>query len=683
MACTSCGSSNCSGCRITSKTELVEADGNMKLQVTLCGVAAGTEVVSFCLPLVAPVVPGPAAQGGTTAGFAGDDLKVQLDAMDPTGEPINWSTFSLKPSDVTLPDGNPIPNPDSEGCIIIPAVSVSTALNDFMFDWCVEGSSGSVSNTVCEKFQITQGEPPVANDSEFQTLINSPIQIEKASLGIDPDGNIQGIILKGDQVNGTVVDDAGGGCTVTPDPDFIGVITFTYCVVDNDGNQSDPATITVTVLETLPNVFYDENDPAEESVADQIKAGFADPDNFDGLFLPDAAGQLTVPVTTFAELEAWGEANVPVARIDPETCNLTFADGSQLNLPVCFAEPCRITLGEPALDKNTGRWSIPYEGEIGEKNIVSISAETIRMCEIDQSQRDWFDNPQTVITHAGGDRLAGGLVTDRTDLSRLTGSLAGHITWGATGIFIDKRDWAIQEQCYVNETPIAGLNPFPNTLDYSQWLQDNPTSQVRPQDFASNGMKDIEFKLCGQAVILPARNDISMDNSYNDSPFEILGPNNPNPVGEVPIYPVGGIAELNDANNTVSAVPGPPFGLTFQSSYIAHGTLETIGSVNCENHSAVDTGPTTAGNNYTPNTDGFFGNRIAGSFANLVNSNNLNGTSPVTFGSGVVGTDLIDREQSFGVTRGSCVRMQSGFLMRNPNGNGDFIRYVGRVIDGY
>jgi outer membrane protein OmpA-like peptidoglycan-associated protein len=87
--------------------------------------------------------------------------------------------------------------------------------------------------------------PPVANDDSATTDNHTPITIDVLANDSDPDGDPLTIIAVGMASGGQVINN-GGSVTYLPDPDFVGVDSFTYTVSDGQGGESS-ASVTVTV----------------------------------------------------------------------------------------------------------------------------------------------------------------------------------------------------------------------------------------------------------------------------------------------------------------------------------------------------------------------------------------------------------------------------------------------------
>jgi VCBS repeat-containing protein len=89
-------------------------------------------------------------------------------------------------------------------------------------------------------------DPPVAGDDSAAT--DGVVTIQVLANDTDPDGDELRVDIATDPANGSIVVNADGTITYTPDPAFEGVDTFTYTVCDTS-DQCDTATVTVSVTQ--------------------------------------------------------------------------------------------------------------------------------------------------------------------------------------------------------------------------------------------------------------------------------------------------------------------------------------------------------------------------------------------------------------------------------------------------
>jgi len=119
------------------------------------------------------------------------------------------------------------------------------------FTYTVDDDDPATSNVATVTVNVTPvNDPPVANDDVATTDEDTPITFSVTVNDTDADGNgtidLTSVVAS-DPAHGTVADNDDGTVTYTPDPDFNGVDTFTYTVLDDDPAISNAATVTVTV----------------------------------------------------------------------------------------------------------------------------------------------------------------------------------------------------------------------------------------------------------------------------------------------------------------------------------------------------------------------------------------------------------------------------------------------------
>jgi large repetitive protein len=107
-----------------------------------------------------------------------------------------------------------------------------------------DGNGGTVQQTIT--FNVSNPAPTAANDSA-STPEDTPVTISPLANDGDPDGDPL-TITSAAALNGTVVVNADGTVTYTPNPGFNGTDTITYTISDGNGGTST-ATITVAVAD--------------------------------------------------------------------------------------------------------------------------------------------------------------------------------------------------------------------------------------------------------------------------------------------------------------------------------------------------------------------------------------------------------------------------------------------------
>jgi hypothetical protein len=116
-------------------------------------------------------------------------------------------------------------------------------------------------------FRLLEAPPntaPVAVDDAVETDEGVPVTVDVLANDSDVDGDVLLVDTVSQPHNGTAAI-GPGGVTYTPAPQFVGVDTFTYTVVDGHGGNAD-ATVTVTVRAVVPP----NRPPTIGGVADQV-----------------------------------------------------------------------------------------------------------------------------------------------------------------------------------------------------------------------------------------------------------------------------------------------------------------------------------------------------------------------------------------------------------------------------
>ncbi|WGK65037.1 Ig-like domain-containing protein [Croceiramulus getboli] len=167
---------------------------------------------------------------------------------------------------VTQPDsGNAEVVLNADGTVdIIPAPDFVGEVT-FTYTVTVTNADGTTSE---ETATVTVTVTPVqdAFDDEESTIVNTPITVNVLDNDTFANSDFE-VTSTTDPTNGSVVINADGTITYTPDPDFVGVDTFEYTVTVThpDGTtNTETATVTITVVGTgiqlvKTSVWNDEN----------------------------------------------------------------------------------------------------------------------------------------------------------------------------------------------------------------------------------------------------------------------------------------------------------------------------------------------------------------------------------------------------------------------------------------
>ncbi len=194
-------------------------------------------------------------------------IPVLSNDSDPNHDPLTVDSIVTQPGNGTVTftaDGTVIytPNPGFFGT------------DTFVYQ-ISDGHGGTDTATVTIK--VDDSSPTAVSDSAV-TLPDTPVAISVLSNDSDPDGDpltVTGITKPN---NGTVVLNADGTVTYTPNPGFIGTDTFTYTITDPDGN-TDTAVVTVVIAPEIPYCIDDmATTPSNTPVTVPVLNNDTDPD---------------------------------------------------------------------------------------------------------------------------------------------------------------------------------------------------------------------------------------------------------------------------------------------------------------------------------------------------------------------------------------------------------------------
>ncbi|MGI0485065.1 beta strand repeat-containing protein [Pantanalinema rosaneae CENA516] len=157
------------------------------------------------------------------------------------------------------------------------------------FTYVARDSLGATSNTATVSITVTSvNDPPVAvNDGPYTTPANTPLNV-LVDTGVlnndtDVDGDTLSAILLDPTTNGSLILNANGSFTYTPDAGFSGIDIFTYRAFDGTVSSTNVATVTISVTQAdnvLPIASPDDFTLAEDSTLDtgNVLDNDSDPD---------------------------------------------------------------------------------------------------------------------------------------------------------------------------------------------------------------------------------------------------------------------------------------------------------------------------------------------------------------------------------------------------------------------
>ena len=133
-----------------------------------------------------------------------------------------------------------------------------------------------------------KNEPPVAQDSEFETYKNIsgtvPLEIS------DPEGDPLTVQIVKEPKRGTLEISEDGSVSYTPMENKVGKDSFTYTVTDSAGNTSEEATVRIRIQKPTQETYRDmDGDPAQLAAAWLQESGIYQGKTVAGapLFCPD------------------------------------------------------------------------------------------------------------------------------------------------------------------------------------------------------------------------------------------------------------------------------------------------------------------------------------------------------------------------------------------------------------
>ncbi|WP_428628510.1 Ig-like domain-containing protein [Sphingopyxis sp.] len=200
--------------------------------------------------------PGPTADGdsATTAEDAPVTINVLTNDVDPDGDPLTVTAASANNGTVVRNADGTItytPNANFNG-----TDTINYTISD--------GQGGTATATVTVTVTPVN-DPPVAANDVASTNEDTPVRIGVLGNDTDLDGDPL-VVSAASAANGTVVRNADGTITYTPNANFNGTDTITYTISDGKGGFST-ATVTVTVAPVNdPPVAVDDSARTNEDV---------------------------------------------------------------------------------------------------------------------------------------------------------------------------------------------------------------------------------------------------------------------------------------------------------------------------------------------------------------------------------------------------------------------------------
>lgn len=196
-------------------------------------VSINVGIVGPDTPVATPLTPQTVDEGSLIV-----PIDVSGNFTDPNGDPLTFTATGL-------PDGLSI-DPNT-GQITGAPLNDASASGPYTAQVTAVDPTG---NQVTQSIVINVNNPaPTGVADNAVTPIDTPVTINVLANDSDPDGDPLSVSSTTPPANGSVVVNADGTVTYTPDPGFSGTDTFNYTVIDAQGSTST-ATVTLDVSAT-------------------------------------------------------------------------------------------------------------------------------------------------------------------------------------------------------------------------------------------------------------------------------------------------------------------------------------------------------------------------------------------------------------------------------------------------
>ena len=218
-------------------------------------------------------------------------------AMTTAGEPVTTDVLandsdpdgSLDPSTVEVESGpsNGTTTVNNDGTITYGPNDGFTGTDSYTYS--VADDAG-VADTAEVTIQVNEdNQPPTASADEDTTTAGEPVTTDVLANDTDPDGSLDPstVEVESAPTTGTTTATDTGTVTYTPENGFTGTDSYTYTVADDDGAESNEATVTIQVNEAnQPPTATDDSDMTDEDTetsdeAPGVLGNDTDPDGDD------------------------------------------------------------------------------------------------------------------------------------------------------------------------------------------------------------------------------------------------------------------------------------------------------------------------------------------------------------------------------------------------------------------
>ncbi len=188
------------------------------------------------------------------------------------------------------------------------------------FTYTIEDSEGQPSSVATVTVTVDDPGIPVAVDDGTTTAADTPVTINVLENDTDNEELVpETVAIVDNPGNGTVTINPDGTVEYTPNPGFVGEETFTYTVTDNEGNVSEPATVSIIVQD--PDTDTDGDGVPDVIDLDDDNDGILDtedgPGDTDGDGVPDIV-DLDSDNDGISDLDESGLTPETIAELDTD-----------------------------------------------------------------------------------------------------------------------------------------------------------------------------------------------------------------------------------------------------------------------------------------------------------------------------------------------------------------------------
>ncbi|MGV3509875.1 MAG: Ig-like domain-containing protein [Sphingobacteriaceae bacterium] len=217
-------------------------------------------------------------------GLVSNKAKVEIE-IKPSGKPDNVTTLLNTPITISVLTNDPsktgvtvVPfDLPLKGTILVNAdntvkyTPTTGSVGSDTFTYKIKTVDGLESDPITVTIIINSA--PVANNDNKATLMDEFVEIDVPTNDTDADGTVNksSVAVKTQPAHGTVsLPDAQGNITYTPHLGYVGSDSFTYTIKDNNGTESNIATVTITIT-SVPKIGLSKGIPV---IKDAVNGSF-------------------------------------------------------------------------------------------------------------------------------------------------------------------------------------------------------------------------------------------------------------------------------------------------------------------------------------------------------------------------------------------------------------------------